>query len=987
MSAKNEEKKNQKKVYSEKNLDYKQKSLWLFVIVGVLVVTVILIFFLFRTKRELDELKRRFKEAKTISNKVSTILPDNSSFHTKSVVHENYSSLVLKNSSVNNSVHSGNEPYYNIRLPSSIKPYFYNIYLDVNLTTDIVLGSCDIHVEVYTPTKYVIVHAFHFEKINADILFEGNTIASKSQFFYPENQYYVVKLDKLLDTGKYILKYRFLYKLKNDLQGFYKASYRNNAGKERFLASTQFAPVEARTAFPCFDEPSMKAQFKLTLNHDSQLISVSNMPIESSETKNGKTKNTFKTSSIMSTYLVAFVVCDFKMKSAYTGISGNIKMEFYAPETQIDQLDFALKVGEEILPFFEAYYNVSYPLPKVDMVAVPDFAAGAMENWGLITYRLEYMLFNPNESAILNKKYIATTVSHELAHMWFGNIVTMDWWSDLWLNEGFATFVSYLGIEKIFPSWNIADDQVVSDGAVALKLDALESSHPIHVDVTHPNEISEIFDVISYKKGSYILRMLDGFLGNDVFLKGLHNYLHMYSFGNAKTQHLWNVLTEAAGGKYNVSKIMDTWTLQMGFPVVTVSSISDKSFELTQSRFYSYNSTQHSTFSSKFNYKWMIPFHYTTYKKLSSGWTQVGSINMTWMEMTDKTLSVSQGLMIKGNSHQKGFYRVNYDRMGWEKIIEILKENHTVFDVKDRAGLISDVFAFADSGCLNYWTALDLIDYIDKDNDYLPWAALDEATLTLRKLLSFNEQISKRFKDFLLKKTSPLFEKYGFRKEENFNKRNLQVLIVSLACESGHPACLKNASMLFNMWMNQPNQNPISPDFRDTVYYYGVQNGYEKEWNFLYDRYLHTNTPSETSKLLHGMAGSKQLWLIDRYLLKSLNNTIVKDQDFGYVINYVANSNAVGQYLSFSFIKEHWSFLYNRHMRSHFTLKEVFEGIFSGFSTEHELQKFQAFVSSIENLGSLKRVMEQLLEKIRANIEWRKYNEILIYEWLLRKNY
>ncbi|XP_065674673.1 aminopeptidase Ey isoform X2 [Hydra vulgaris] len=880
-------------------------------------------------------------------------------------------------------ISTGNESYSNIRLPSNIIPSSYDIFLDVDMFTDQVNGQCNITVEVKSPTDYVIIHAYKYDFFTAKIMSENKAIVQKRTFFFEKNQYHVMELGEKLTKGKYILYYEFKYKLRDNLKGFYKSSYKRNDGTESPVASTQFQPVDARIAFPCFDEPAFKATFKISLSHSNTFISVSNMPIVRKEDQGGKITNYFDVTPKMPTYLVAFVIGEFSHKTIYAVNSTNkVQMDFYAPKNQIDQVDFSMDVGSKILPYFESFYNVTYPLPKADMIGLPDFAAGAMENWGLMTYRLTALLYDPKESALSNKEYVASVVSHELAHMWFGNIVTNEWWSDLWLNEGFASYVEYLGVAKCFPEWDFLDDQVISDRATALKLDALVTSHPIFIEVNHPDEISEIFDAITYQKGGFILRMLNRFLGDAVFQKGVNIYLNKNLYGNAKTKDLWDALKEASGGIYNISEIMDTWTLQMGFPVVSVKSISG-GFEVTQSRFYADRNPElkKSKFNSTYDYKWMIPFSYTVLNKTSGKWTK-SEIKTDWLKMNNINLNVG-GLLIKGNALQDGFYRVNYDSNGWNNFIEILKSNHTIFDVKDRAGLISDVFAFADSGLVNYTVALDLIGYAGKETEYIPWAAVRDATTSIRSLLQQGGKASNLFKKFLLQKVRNLFDIYGFENVANYKTRHLQVIVAAFACSSGYINCLRNATTLFNNWMNSPSSNNIPADFRNIVYYYGVYNGGEKEWDFLYNQYLTSTVASERTKLFYGMSASQETWLIDRYLHRALNKSIVKDQDFSFVVQYVSNNNAAGRYLAFSFLKEKWGEISERFTKSFFTLKRVFEAITSGFSHEYELEMLQTFVKSIKDQGTAKRIIEQAQEKIRANIEWKRNNEKVIEQWLV----
>eukprot|EP00795_Rhopilema_esculentum_P003642 gene3642-14882_t len=446
-------------------------------------------------------------------------------------------------------------PYPDLRLPGDLEPLRYRIYLHPNLTTFNVFGSTRILFRCLKPTKKVILH-FKENTItdvrllnnsyldrqlnNDDLLVKGEFSTNQ------EKELLVIQTEKDLEVGKnYTLVVLYNGTLQEKLQGFYRSSYKTKSGETRYIATTHFESSAARTAFPCFDEPAMKATFKIIIVKSPEHNAVSNMPILATKVRrDGLEVVHFEESVKMSTYVVAFVVHDFKSIESVS--SRGIKIRIIAPEDQISQATFASQTAPKVLDFYEKFFKINFPLNKLDLIAIPDFAAGAMENWGLITYRMTSLLYDKEESSDSNKQWVAIVIAHEIAHQWFGNLVTMDWWNDLWLNEGFATFMEYFCTDDIFKEWQMMDQFVITHVQRSLTMDAHADSHPISVPVKDPKEINAIFDAISYDKGSSIIRMLKDYLGAKEFDAGLQNYLNIHKFANAKSDDLWSSLAKVS---------------------------------------------------------------------------------------------------------------------------------------------------------------------------------------------------------------------------------------------------------------------------------------------------------------------------------------------------------------------------------------------------------------------------------------------------------
>lgn len=331
--------------------------------------------------------------------------------------------------------------------------------------------------------------------------------------------------------------------------------------------------------------------------------------------KEGWSWDRFEKSVPMSTYLVAFMVSDFGFETSEKMKNNNVTFRIWARKDALNQVEYAKEVGPKYLEYFENFFNIGYPLPKQDMVALPDFNSGAMENWGLITYREVYLLYDPQVSSTSSKHGVSSVIAHELAHQWFGNLVTMKWWTDLWLNEGFATYMSALAVHHVHPEWNSLDDEAIDDLLSVFSFDSLESSHPVSVPIGHPREIDQIFDTISYKKGSSIIRMMGLFLGEETLRKGVSNYLEKHKYCNAEQDDLWQSLTDVAHANgvlpknLSVKTIMDTWTVQTGYPVVHVERLYGKNMvEIRQDRFLRNNIK----LLKNVPQCWWVPISYTT---------------------------------------------------------------------------------------------------------------------------------------------------------------------------------------------------------------------------------------------------------------------------------------------------------------------------------------------------------------------------------------
>ncbi|XP_078532219.1 glutamyl aminopeptidase isoform X2 [Lissotriton helveticus] len=804
-----------------------------------------------------------------------------------------------------------NGDWKNFRLPDYIEPKHYNLGLHPLIDEEIYTGNVRIWIKLTRPSSHVWLHLretrlTRVPQLSLDRPGLGEQpVAVSGCFEYTEHEYVVVAAgSQLPPTGEqehYVLTLEFEGRLNGSLVGFYKTTYVED-GVIKNIAATDHEPTDARKSFPCFDEPNKKSTYNITIMHDNSYHAISNMPVESTvEVLRGWNKTTFQQSVPMSTYLVCFAVHQFipELRMSKSGIP----LTIYAQKNQIHTAEYAANVTKTIFDFYEEYFNMSYSLPKLDKIAIPDFGTGAMENWGLITYRETNLLYDKEESASINKQRVAAVIAHELVHQWFGNIVTMDWWDDLWLNEGFASYFEYKGIDAAEPDWQMFDQVLSDDVLPVMKDDALQSSHPIVVNVSTPNEITSVFDGISYSKGASILRMLEDWITPEKFQAGCQAYLVKYHFKNARTDDFWQCLEEASGKP--VKEVMDTWTRQMGYPVLNVQSTNT----VTQKRFLLDPSANPMEPPSELGYTWHFPIKYAAtinkqehvafYNKSMS----TGVILSPYDPNNDGFLKI--------NPDSIGFFRVNYEEQNWDTLSSLLLNNLSIFSVADRAGVIDDVFAFASAELLNYTTALNLTKYLVHEDAYLPWQRVTSALSYLTDMLEDDSVLYPKFKEYLRRQVKPIVDKLGWNDTGTHLQRLLRASVLSLACKMEDTEALGNATAYFKEWLSGQS---IPVNLRLLVYRYAMKNsGNETSWNYMFQEYQTTTLAQEKDKLMYGLASVNSIPLLDRYLNYLYNTSLIKSQDLFTVLGYISQ-NKYGKIMAWDWVRLNWDFLVSRYV-------------------------------------------------------------------------
>uniref|UniRef100_A0A3Q4GWE0 Aminopeptidase n=1 Tax=Neolamprologus brichardi TaxID=32507 RepID=A0A3Q4GWE0_NEOBR len=860
------------------------------------------------------------------------------------------------------------------RLSMDVIPEYYNITIWPRLSPDPNNG-----LYIFTEPKcanvcvcvcMLLLHSWRlYRETVKDVLFffspdGAAALIIESTWLQPETQYLVINLKSKLRQGqKYQLYTEFTGELADDLSGFYRSEYEED-GLQKIVATSQMHPTYARKTFPCFDEPALKAIFHITLIHPPGTVALSNDIANITIDGVSWTKTKFEPTKKMSTYLLAITVSD------YTYINTTQKdpqIRIWARRKAIDlgQGNYALNVTGPILDFFQSYYNIAYPLTKSDQIALPDFYYGAMENWGLVTYRETNLLYDPKTSSSRNKEKTATIIAHELAHMWFGNLVTLRWWNEVWLNEGFASYVAYLGADHAEPTWNVRDLIVLDKIHKVFAVDALTSSHPLSSNedsIVLPNQISEQFDVISYSK----VQKLQHLTNFGLFSFFLQTYLNHFGYSNTVGNDLWHHLQMAVKDNngslpHSVDRIMSPWVLQMGFPVVTINTaigkVSQKHFLL--------DADSNVTVKSPYNYEWLIPIR----------WMRGGTVqkDIWWlMEKEGKAGTQSDGFWVLANINVTGYYRVNYDLGNWERLFTQLNTNHKVIPVINRAQLVDDAFSLARAQLLSTSLALRTTSYLSKETEYMPWqSALNN--LDYYYLMLDRTDVYQPMQDYIRKQVTPLF---------------LYFKNMTLDWSINVNICLeKCSSKILTQQCVNCNLFRIHPNLRSVVYCSAIAAGDEAEWEFGWLQFKIASVANEANKLMFALACTNNTELLNRYLSYTLNSTIIRKQDATSVITSVA-SNRAGQKLAWDFVRNHWEYMFTEYGVGSFSFASMITGVTARFSTPAELQELKEFVEahSATGFGSATLAVDQALERTRMNIKWLQTNKQEILNWFNSQN-
>lgn len=717
-------------------------------------------------------------------------------------------------------------------LPTDVVPKHYKLFLDPDLNNFTYKGEVEIDLDVQKPTNSVTLNILDLEIKKAALNGFDAVKATENK----DEQQIKWEFPETLESGsKAKLKVEFDGILNDKLSGFYRSVYTDpKTGKQHVCATTQMEPTDCRRAFPCFDEPALKATFDISVAAEPHLTVLSNGSVVNTTNAGDKTVTHFETTPKMSTYLVAVIVGELNYVESH---KFRVPVRVYATPGMEHRCQYSADLAAETLQFFEEKFGIAYPLSKCDMVGVHDFSAGAMENWGLITFRLADLFYTEGVDSAFAKCRVTEVVQHELAHQWFGNLVTMDWWDGLWLNEGFATWMSWYAGNHFNPDWKVWETYVQQTYAASLRRDSLRSSHAVEVPIARAQEVDQIFDAISYNKGSCVIRMISQFLGEDTFIRGVSLYLERHKYGNTKTTDLWNALSEVSGK--DVAKFMGPWTREVGYPMLTVAEPSSENkqngeVEVCQNRFLS-------TFDVKpeeDEVLWPISLEVRR-NDGSVDHDQVlteraGKVNVAPSQTGAKAASS----FFKLNADQNGIYRVKYpDSILQEIANEGAKGAESKLSVEDKIGLLNDLNSLVGNE-IHASQILTIAQTWKNDNSPNVVLSVLNALSTISRQLFFQADFLKDgFREFQKSIVVPLADKFGQHIEESEAGKDVLETELKATLFSACRQVKSDKYIKLALDMFAERQFQIPADFADAVYVTVAQYGSVDQWYELMAHY------------------------------------------------------------------------------------------------------------------------------------------------------
>lgn len=831
------------------------------------------------------------------------------------------------------------------RLPKTVTPSRYEIRLTPDLTTFTFSGDEAVSVTVNEPTPEIVLNALELEIDSASVE-RGAEKLSGEVSLDAKTECATIRFPRALERGEWTLKLYFRGILNDKLHGFYRSQYNDERGRIHRVATTQFESTDARRAFPCWDEPELKASFKITLVVDENLAAISNAGEESvRRLGNGKKAVVFKETIRMSTYLVAFIVGEFE---ATDPVDAGTPLRVVHVPGKAGLTGYAKQVGAFSLKFFADYYGLPYPGDKLDLIAIPDFASGAMENLGAITFRETALLVDEKTASRAELERVADVVSHENAHMWFGDLVTMKWWNGIWLNEAFATFMEMLAVDRWKPHWKRWESFSVSR-ASAMAIDGLRSTRSVEFTVRSPEDARAMFDVLTYEKGAGVLRMLEQYMGAEEFRKGIALYLNKHRFANAETTDLWDALEESSHEP--VRKLMDSWIFQPGFPIVGADAGADgKSLKLAQRRFF-YLRNGDARASEQL---WHVPVMVRA--KTAKG------IATHKLLMTGRETSLDFGEKFEWavvNEGGHGFYRVSYGPAMLDALTRNLRELQPI----ERFGLVSDTWAAVVAGLQPLSAFVKMARLFTAETDINVWRALISAFNYLDLLVSDADRPV--LAELVRQVAGPAFDGLGWEPragEDELTRQLRGTLVATLGTLGDDPAIQRRSAELYDLYEKDPSKadRDLAPALVAVLAWCGDAARYRD----FKKKFKSARTPQEEQRYLFALSDFRDRALLRETMAMTLDGQ-VRTQNAPYLMHSLL-LNVDCRYEAWDFVKRNWEEMVNKYPDS--ALPRMCEGVVALLDRENEVKTF--FEAHRVRVGG--KLIDQHLERLSVAVALRE---------------
>ncbi len=751
---------------------------------------------------------------------------------------------------------------------------------------------------------------------------------------------------EMIYPGEYTLTLTFEAPITKGMTGLYPCFFQHE-GAEHTMLMTQFESHHARECFPCVDEPEAKATFDLTLITQPDITVLGNTPVKEQKAENNQLVTTFETTPRMSSYLLAFVIGELHSKSTKTARGTDVSV-WGTIAQPADSFDFSLDIAKRSIEFFEDYFGIDYPLAKADHVACPDFSSGAMENWGLITYRERALLVYPGQTSQSSQEMIATVVAHETSHQWFGNLVTMKWWDDLWLNESFANIMEYEAPDSMYPEWHFWDTFVAQEGLSALRRDATPGVQSVKLAVNHPDQISTLFDPsIVYAKGGRLLNMMKQYIGEPAFRQGLSAYFAKHAYGNTIGADLWTALSEASGK--DVAAFMNPWLEQSGFPVLTVEQAGDE-LKISQQHFLDNMS------KTDAERLWPAPLFATD--------DAVPAL----LDSRTITTTVKSHEPVLVNSGAHGHYVVNYASDSQREALKSKISDKSLTN-GERLMALNDASMLARAGLRSYGDVLQLLAAYEHEDSEPVWDMISLIVAESRRFVDLDESLEAKIKTYIRTLVAAELARLGWEPidGESSADQKLRATIIGLAAYADEPKVLDHALELFDKY-KAGDQNAIQPELRSIVFGVPVKLDKPGAVDYLLDLHVKTNSSDLQADACAALTATRKPEVASKLLSRITDAKLVKPQDADRWLIYLLRNRYCGD-TAWQWMVDNWNWIVETYAqdKSYDMLPRYAA---TAASTQAQADRYREFFAPKTDEIALKRNIEIGLEEIASRVDW-----------------